>query len=179
MRSLSGLGTGAWVLALTGTISGWGQGAHPDPAQIQSSTEAPSGERVVLTLTGEGVQVYGCQISGGAGQWVFQAPEARLLDGTGATVGSHGAGPTWRLTDGSSVVGEVVAKAAGAGPEDIPSLLLKVKSHEGEGTLTVVDYVRRSDAKGGAAPASGCDPGHAGALVRVPYSARYTFYSGR
>ena len=134
---------------------------------------------MVLTLEGEGVQIYVCQVSGGSVQWVFQAPEAKLLDGTGAIVGSHEAGPMWRLKDGSNVVGEVVTKAPGAGAGDIPSLLLKVKSHGGEGTLTVVDYVRRSETKGGAAPTSGCDAGHAGAVIRVPYSARYTFYSGR
>lgn len=179
MCKLSGLRAGCCALMVAAATLGWGQGQRPSPALGQQVTEAPPGERVVLTLEGEGVQVYSCHLSGGTGEWVFQAPEAKLLDGTGATVGVHAAGPTWRLKDGSSVVGELVAKAPGAGPGDIPSLLLRVKRHDGEGTMAVVDYVRRLETKGGAAPTAGCDQGHAGALARVPYTARYTFYTAR
>ena len=43
-------------------------------------------------------------------EWVFVAPEARLVDANGMLVGHHYAGPTWEAGDGSKVVGTVKAK---------------------------------------------------------------------
>jgi hypothetical protein len=161
---------------MTGVFGLMAVGLGLTGAQTQADTEAPRGERVVLTLKGRGVQVYACKVTEGVAAWVFQAPEAQLLDDAGAEVGDHGAGPTWRMHDGSSVVGEVVAKAPGARPEDVPWLLLRVKSHAGgAGALAQVEYVRRSETAGGVAPGMGCDAGHVGTMARVPYTATYTF----
>jgi len=55
-------------------------------------------------------------------------------------------------------------------------LLLKATDTQGHGLLTAVNYIIRSETKGGIAPQSGCDAVHAGTTVRVPYSAVYTFY---
>ena len=48
----------------------------------------------ILTATGKGVQIYGCQNA----QWVFQIPEAILFDSAGQQIGTHGAGPVWTLS---------------------------------------------------------------------------------
>jgi hypothetical protein len=128
----------------------------------QSETRAPDGQRAVLTATGKGVQIYSCKDS----QWVFQAPEATLFDTSGKEIGTHGAGPVWKFRDGRFVKGTVVAKSDAPEPGNIPWLLLK-----GEGSF---EFIRRSETRGGAAPAGSCD---AGKTVRVDYSATYTFYA--
>ncbi len=130
----------------------------------QGDTRAPAGQRAVLTATGKGVQIYACQNA----QWVFQAPEAALFDASGAEIGSHGAGPVWTFRDGRSVKGTVAGKSDAPGKGDIPWLLLK-----GEGSF---EYIRRSETRGGGAPAGGCGSGK---TLRVEYSAVYTFYTSR
>jgi hypothetical protein len=146
------------------------------------SIAVPEGERITLRTEGKGVQIYRCdtqaQTANQTAQWTFVAPEADLtVDGT--RVGTHDAGPAWHYKDGSSVIGEVVTKADSPNPASIPMLLLKVKQTSGHGLLTPVNYIVRSETRGGIAPPSGCDAAHAGATVRVPYSAVYTFYVAR
>jgi hypothetical protein len=146
-------------------------------AGAQDATSPPAGEHAVLTVEGRGVQIYACQ----AGKWVFVAPAARLFDASGAEVGTHGDGPVWHIEDGSSVYGEVIAKEPSRDAESVPWLLLKAVRSTGAGKLAGVEFIRRSDTKGGAAPGSGtsgsgCDTG---ALKRVPYEATYTFYSAK
>ncbi len=58
----------------------------------------------------------------------------------------------------------------------IPWLLLRVTEHEGEGALAGAETIRRTETHGGVAPGQGCDAAKAGATVRVPYAAVYTFY---
>jgi hypothetical protein len=146
-------------------------------AQVQSPTDPPPGHRAILTVTGKGVQIYECQLVANVPQWVFQAPDASLYDAAGAKVGVHGAGPSWRYFDGSSVKGEVVAKSASPEPTSIPWLLLKAVNDDGSGILTKVEFIRRSDTHGGISPTTGCDAQHVSAVSRVPYTATYTFYS--
>jgi hypothetical protein len=45
--------------------------------------------------------------------------------------------------------------------------------------MTKVEFIRRSDTHGGTAPSTGCDAEHLNAIVRVPYTATYTFYSAK
>jgi hypothetical protein len=52
-------------------------------------------------------------------------------------------------------------------------------SHEGTGVMAQVTFIQRINTKGGKAPASGCDAGHAGQEVRVPYSADYRFFAAK
>jgi len=148
-------------------------------AQVRTSTEPPPGQRAIITVTGKGVQIYECQLVANAPQWVFQAPDASLYDASGAKVGAHGAGPSWRYFDGSSVKGEVVAKSAAPEPTSIPWLFLKAVTDDGTGVLTKAEFIRRSDTRGGIAPTAGCDARHTGAVSRVPYTATYTFYSAK
>jgi hypothetical protein len=39
-------------------------------------------------------------------EWVFKAPEARLIDLTDKNIGKHYTGPTWESNDGSKVIEE-------------------------------------------------------------------------
>jgi hypothetical protein len=144
--------------------------------QAQDATTPPANEHAVLTVKGRGVQIYTCAATPTGAQWVFVAPAARLFDKDGVEVGTHGDGPVWHLQDGSSVVGQVVAKTPSPDAGAVPWLLLKAASRSGAGVFGSVDFVRRSETKGGVAPVGTCDPG---ALLRVPYEATYTFYSGK
>jgi Protein of unknown function (DUF3455) len=148
-------------------------------ATAQNPTEPPPSQHAILTATGKGVQIYTCQQSAAGPQWVFQAPEAKLLDASGNPIGTHGAGPIWKSNDGSTVKGEVLQKSPSPEPTSIPWLLLKAVSPSGSGIMTNVEYIRRSDTQGGSSPTTGCDAQHLNAVTRVPYTATYTFYSAK
>jgi hypothetical protein len=148
-------------------------------ATAQNLTDPPSGQHAILTVTGKGVQIYACQQSPTGPQWVFQAPEAALTDASGNPIGTHGAGPIWKSKDGSSVMGELLQKSASPEPNAIPWLLLKAATVSGSGTMTKVEFIRRSDTHGGNAPTTGCNAQHLNATSRVPYTAIYTFYSSK
>ncbi len=128
-----------------------------------------------IELLGRGVQIYGCTATDGSFAWKLTGPDATLTDAQGMVAGHHFAGPSWQASDGSLVVGEVLAASAGA-KGAVPWLVLHAKSHTGAGAFATVKYIVRSRTEGGAAPAGGCDAAHAGASVRVPYSATYTFF---
>jgi hypothetical protein len=148
-------------------------------AAAQSPTEPPPSQHAILTVTGKGVQIYTSQQAAAAPQWVFQAPEATLLNAAGNTVGTHAAGPVWRSNDGSTVKGDLLQKGASPEPGAIPWLLLKASTTTGSGVMTRVEFIRRSDTHGGIAPTTGCDAQHLTAVTRVPYTATYTFYSAK
>lgn len=138
----------------------------------------PEGNDLSLALAASGVQVYTCTSAASGAAWTFTAPEADLFDASGAKAGTHFAGPTWALADGSKVVGAKVA-AATVRQDAIPWLLLGAASHEGAGTLAGATFIQRIRTTGGVAPATGCDAAHAGATARVPYTAVYCFASRR
>ncbi|HEX8950279.1 MAG TPA: DUF3455 domain-containing protein [Polyangia bacterium] len=136
---------------------------------------------VLLRAHATGTQNYTCTAAAagdggmGAPAWVFTAPEATLFDDQMKNIGSHFAGPTWQLADGSAVVGKVVAKVT-MDATAIPWLLLSAASTSGSGLLTRVKYVQRLNTTAGLAPASGCDAGTIGAAGKVAYTADYYFY---
>jgi Protein of unknown function (DUF3455) len=146
-------------------------------ALAQNPTAPPPTQRPILTVTGKGVQIYACQQSPTGTQWVFQAPEATLIDASGKPIGTHAAGPIWKSNDGSTVKGELLQKSASPEPTSIPWLLLKAASPSGSGIMARVEYIRRSDTHGGVSPSNGCDAQHLNSVSRVPYTATYTFYS--
>ena len=43
----------------------------------------------------------------GGFQWSLKAPEANLKGLSGEILGKHGAGPSWTMNDGSSIVGNI------------------------------------------------------------------------
>ena len=126
-----------------------------------------------IELQGKGVQIYTCAADG----WRLKAPEAVLTTAQGQEAGRHFAGPSWQAKDGSTVVGEPIASGA-SDAGSIPWLILRAKSHEGEGSFAAVRYIVRTRTSGGVAPASGCDSAHAGSETRVDYGATYTFFPG-
>jgi hypothetical protein len=165
----------AGVLASCFMAAGWG-------AALGAQVHGPGGEPqasdgpLLLTLEGRGVQVYRCDGTSAAAGWVLDHPEADLLDSRRKVVGHHDAGPSWRLEDGSSVKGEVIQKTEADEPRAIPWLVLRATAHQGTGLLAGVETIRRTKTHGGVAPVQGCDGSMAGATVRVPYTALYTFY---
>jgi hypothetical protein len=138
---------------------------------------APASARKLLELSGDGVQIYACAASGAKYTWEFKGPEANLYDRDGRQVGTHFAGPSWKLEDGSTITAEVVDKAGAPRGLGIPWLLLKVASHSGRGALDAVAFVRRADTKGGLPPRASCDAAQAGAVARMHYTATYQFFA--
>jgi hypothetical protein len=136
----------------------------------------PPGAKLVFEAAAQGVQVYACEKGSDGYHWVFKAPDAALFDATGRQVGTHFAGPTWQLADGSKITGEVAAQARAPAQGAIAWLLLRVKTHAGKGVLDGVDLVRRIDTQGGVAPAAACDATQA-PEARMRYTARYLFYA--
>jgi hypothetical protein len=98
------------------------------------------------------------------------------LDASGAEVGRHFAGPSWRARDGSTVVGEVLVSSPTPQPGAIPWLLLRARSHVGQGLFAAIGYIARIDTRGGLAPAAGCNQAHAGGETRVSYQATYLLF---
>ena len=131
-----------------------------------------------IVLLGRGVQIYRCTAAEAGYAWRLTAPEAVLTNADGHRVGHHFAGPSWQAEDGSTVTGEPLAASQAPQAEAIPWLVLRAKTHAGDGLFAGVSYIVRSATVGGTAPAAGCDPAHADAETRVGYSATYTFFPG-
>jgi len=142
----------------------------------QAAVDPPAHAPLLVDAQADGVQIYACETTDKGPEWVFKAPEANLFDAEGRQIGSHFAGPSWKLTDGSEVVGTPVAKLDAPVSGAIPWLLLRVKTKEGSGRLAEVTTIRRAETKGGAAPTTGCDKSHVGEQVRMRYSATYQFF---
>jgi Protein of unknown function (DUF3455) len=143
----------------------------------QTGVAPPQGSELLLEAVADGVQIYACEAKGSLFEWSFKAPEANLFDMQGRQIGTHFAGPTWKMVDGSAIVGEVIAKADAPERDAIPWLVLRAKAHEGQGILAEAAFIRRTDTKGGVAPTAGCDASHISERVRMRYSAIYQFFS--
>jgi hypothetical protein len=146
--------------------------------QTGGSIDLPSSARAALQAKGDGVQIYTCAGTPGGTKWVLTAPAAKLLDASGKSIGSHFAGPTWKLEDGSQVKGELVASMVAPEAGSVAWLLLRAKAGTGTGRLADVAFIRRTETHGGVAPESGCESlQDAGKTVQVPYTAKYVFYT--
>jgi hypothetical protein len=153
-------------------------GTSPFPVSAdQSGVAPPPGSTLLLEVVADGVQIYTCEAKGSLFQWTFKAPEANLFDKQGRQIGTHFAGPTWKMADGSAIVGEVVAKADAPEKDAIQWLLLRAKAHEGQGVLAEAAFIRRAETRGGVAPTTGCDATHISEQARMRYSATYQFFS--
>jgi acetyl esterase/lipase len=138
---------------------------------VTVSTEPPAGTSLLLTAKGEGVQIYACT----DGKWTLKGPDAHLLNEHGELIGTHSAGPTWRLSDGSEVKGKAIASRPASDGTSVANLLLAAVPGSGSGKLANVSYISRSDAHGGSPESKPCTGGEA----RVPYTATYTFYTSK
>lgn len=124
------------------------------------------------------MQIYACTAAGGGFKWTLKGPDAKLLDASGKELGTHFAGPTWKLADGSMVQGELVANRPAPQPDAVPWLLLRAKAGSASGSLAGVAFIRRTATHGGVAPATGCAAAaDTDKTVRIPYSATYDFYA--
>ena len=148
-----------------------------EPPAGPKEIAAPAGNQILLRAHAKGDQVYVCQQGVTQSAWRLKEPDAQLLDRDGKVLGKHFAGPSWQLNDGSRVKGDPEAKFDSPDRNAIPWLRLKVIEHEGNGVLSRVDTIQRINTKGGVAPLTGCDNGHAGKELRVPYEADYLFWA--
>jgi hypothetical protein len=131
-----------------------------------------------LEFTGRGTQVYRCEATGHTYSWSLLGPDAHMYDATGKVTARHLYGPIWQANDGSLIQGKVlVANAAPAGPQDAPWLVLHVVSEKGVGIFEHVTTIVRTDTHGGGAPTIACNVLEKGQTVKIPYNARYTFFS--
>lgn len=144
---------------------------------VSDSIDLPKGARLVLQAKGDGVQIYTCsETPSGGVKWSPPRPDARLLDASGHPIGTHFAGPTWKLKDGGQVQGAKKGEQPHAG--SIPWLLLDSKEGTATGSLASVAFIRRTETHGGVEPTSGCKSKQdVNKTVQVPYTATYTFYA--
>ena len=147
--------------------------------QPAGSIVIPKGAHVVLQAKGDGVQIYSCLEGPDGARWALKGPDAKLINDSGQVIGLHFAGPTWKLNDGGQIQGESLANKPSPDAGSIPWLLLRAKSGTPTGSLGSVSYIQRTETHGGAAPASGCQVADAGKTVKIPYTATYTFYTGK
>ena len=169
------------LLMLLAMVSAPAVGAQSSPMPLPDNLKVPAGNVFLFKTFATGTQNYVCAARAddpNAYAWAFKGPKAELWNDMGDKVGTHYGGPTWQGNDGSTVVGEVVARADAANPHAIPWLLLKAKSHGGSGVFSTVTYIQRVATVGGIAPADGCDQSAAGTARAVPYTAVYAFYYG-
>jgi len=145
--------------------------------KVPDAIQAPPNEEVVLVAHAAGSQIYTCHPGAdGKFSWTLKAPDAELKDGKGNVIGSHFAGPSWKLKDGSEVTGKASAHVDSEDPNSIPWLLVNVIGGAGGGLLMNVRSIQRINTHGGKAPAEGCDESHRGAETKSAYTADYYFY---
>jgi hypothetical protein len=146
-------------------------------SDLPKNLQVPSGQELLFKMVGQGAQIYECQAKAdGVFEWTLKAPDAVLLNDQGKTSGKHYAGPTWEADDSSRVVGQLKEKSIAPDQNAIPWLLLEVKSHQGSGRFSSVNWIQRLETTGGKAPIEGCDRSHSQSQIRVSYTANYLFY---
>ena len=179
----------ALLTAVVGLLSSTASPAHEQPTaatpattDIPAALSVPEGQTLVMKLNAIGTQIYTCtqasdSTASNQWSWTLKEPSALLTDETGKVLGYHSKGPSWKLNDGSQITGELKQKVDS--PDGaIPWLLLQVKSHQGTGALSQVNWIQRLNTVEGKAPAS-CDPAYAHATLSVPYSATYYYWGAQ
>lgn len=152
----------------------------PLAQQNAASIDVPSGAHQMLQVKGDGFQIYTCTHTSQGQKWIFKAPDAKLLDASGNVVGSHFAGPSWKLSDGGEVQGELIASHPASDPDSVAWLLLRARPGTAAGSLAGAAFIRRTGTHGGAAGSAGCQTdADTGKSERIPYTATYTFYSAQ
>lgn len=170
----AGLGMGRQIGALAVARVATSPAAVAVPANL-----SPRAGALVESVAARGVQVYECRADAaapGGAKWAFVAPDAQLLDRSGAVIGKHYAGPHWEAADGSKVSGAVESRADAPQADAIPWLLLSAKSVGPSGRFARVTGIQRVNTIGGNLPARACDAASVGATEKVPYTADYLLY---
>ncbi|HZC45259.1 MAG TPA: DUF3455 domain-containing protein [Candidatus Acidoferrum sp.] len=150
--------------------------SRPD---VPNKISAPAGEQVVLVAHASGSQIYACRRGTDSKfAWTLKAPDAELRDGKGRIIGRHYAGPAWKLSDGSEVIGRAAAKVDSPASDSIPWLLVTVAHHSGNGMLSRVTTIQRIHTKGGQPPpAAECNALKEKVEAKSIYTADYYFYA--
>jgi hypothetical protein len=151
------------------------------PVAVDLPANQPKGNSRVATYFAEGVQKYKAQEKAGSNpvtyEWVFVAPQADLYDATNKKVGTHGAGPFWKLSAADSIFAQHFSPAktvTGSDANSIDWLLLMPKNGKiPTGIFKDVAYIQRIATVGGKAPVAA--PVSAHASTEVPYTAIYRF----
>lgn len=163
-------------------------GCQPDSSEklsaplVSDTLKVPLTDTLAFSATGKGVQIYECRANkDNANQyaWVLKAPDADLFDARGKKIGHHFGGPTWESSDGSKVKGELKGSEPSTDAKAIPWLLLRAKTHEGNGIFRRVNSIQRLETRKGKAPSGGCDQPAVGKQLQVPYTAVYYFYESK
>jgi hypothetical protein len=145
--------------------------------KIPDQLKPPAGEALILSVHATGHQIYVCQAgSDGKRAWTLKAPQAELFDEKGVAIGSHYAGPTWKLNDGSEVTGKMAARVDAPDESAIPWLLVTVASNSGKGALMHATSIQRIHTLGGLPPAE-CAESQLGTETKSSYTADYYFYA--
>jgi hypothetical protein len=152
--------------------------AGPPGPSVPTDIAVEAGNKAFLVGHAVGVQIHTCTTTAGSYAWVT-TPRAALFGDNGQVIGTHFAGPTWRATDGSYVVGQRV-NGVTIDPTAIPWLLLSAAStaagSDGD-RLAGTTFIQRTATTGGLPPAaSSCHAGTVGTAVEVPYTADYHFW---
>ena len=147
--------------------------------KVPDTIKAPPNEKLILQAHATGSQIYICkQGPEGKAAWTLKAPDAQLHDEKGALIGIHFAGPTWKLNDGSEVVGKAAAQVDSPDTSAIPWLLISAVKNSGDGLFTQVTSIQRINTKGGKPPSpAGCNSAKLDAEAKSAYSADYYFYA--
>jgi hypothetical protein len=160
--------------ATADTPSGGGVLAGPTPNSklpVDIQVNDPK-LKVVATLRGVGKQVYDCNPA--TGKFDFREPMAGLFTARGLPAGIHGKGPFWADFDGSRFDGTGAISVPAPNPaKDIAWLKVSKLSTAGQGVLANVQFVQRTDTRGGVAPATCSAP----ATVAVDYTTWYVFWA--
>jgi hypothetical protein len=179
MRTLTTIATALTSLLLAACVSQSSMGtsmAAKDIA-VPAAIKAADTEKVAFVWAATGTQNYECKANAaGAIAWAFIAPDAQLFADK-ANVGSHGAGPFWMALDGSKTIGTVKARADAPSNQDIPWLLLNMKSAGTPGKLANITSIQRINTVGGIAATAGCaTAADAGKQSKIAYTADYVFF---
>src|SRR5688572_2758095 len=145
---------------------------------IPATISLPAKSKRVVTYYATGVQKYRAQVKPNttpvAYEWVFVAPQADLFDITNRSIGTHSAGPSWRITGSiDSIYGQHFTPARTApspDPSSIDWLLLMPKLGTiPTGIFADVAFIQRIATTGGRAPSTA--PVSESDRVEVPYTA--------
>jgi hypothetical protein len=166
------------VIFLIGLVTPATAQGVPRP-DVPDKINAPASEQVVLVAHASGAQIYSCQQKkNGPFAWTLKAPEAELRDSRGQIIGRHYGGPTWKLNDGSEVVGKTLARVDSPRSDSIPWLLVSVVRRSGTGILSRVTTIQRINTKGGQPPPSAeCTELKRNVEAKTSYTAEYYFYA--
>jgi len=145
---------------------------RPDLPAGCEDLNPPANQYVSFHGFAQSVQVY--RWDDATQKWIFVEPVATLYAdaGFGGQIATHFAGPTWQSSSGSAVVGKKLVERT-PDPTAIPWLLLAGATSHGPGPFDGTTFIQRTSTTGGLAPT---DPGTAGQIVKVPYTAEYYFY---